>query len=98
MIFNPEACHFNPAVLTCKGAKTDSCLTSQQAGALEKAFSGPKDSRGNQVYSAFPTTPDTFWAPGARSRVFYRAPDRIRGVRASVCELDIDKLVARLRQ
>jgi len=25
MIFNPQACHFDPAVLTCKRAKTDSC-------------------------------------------------------------------------
>jgi Tannase and feruloyl esterase len=54
MIFNVEACRFDPAVLTCKGAKTDSCLTSEQVGALEKAFSGPKDSRGNQVYTPFP--------------------------------------------
>ena len=28
MIFNTEACQFDPAVLKCKGAKTDSCLRS----------------------------------------------------------------------
>ncbi len=54
MIFNPEACRYDPAVLQCKGAKTESCLTSQQVGALAKAFAGPKDSHGNQVYAAFP--------------------------------------------
>jgi hypothetical protein len=54
MIFNVQACHFDPAVLTCKGAKTDACLTSQQVGALQKAFSGPKDSRGNEVYARWP--------------------------------------------
>lgn len=68
MIFNPLACHFDPAVLTCKGAKTDSCLSSEQVGALQKAFGGPKDSRGNQVYPGFPyDTGMINGAPGAFS-------------------------------
>lgn len=54
MIFNVKACEFDAAVLKCKGAKTDSCLTDQQVGALQKAFSGPKDSHGNEVYARFP--------------------------------------------
>ncbi len=54
LIFNSKACSFSPAQLVCNGPKTDSCLTSQQAGGLEKAFAGPKDSRGNSIYPAFP--------------------------------------------
>ena len=54
MIFNPQACHYDPAVLQCKGAKTETCLTADQVGALQKAFAGPKDSRGNEVYAPFP--------------------------------------------
>ena len=54
MIFNTQACNFNPAALTCNGAKTDSCLTTPQAAGLQKAFAGPKDSRGNAIYPAFP--------------------------------------------
>jgi feruloyl esterase len=54
MIFNRAACNFNPSQLTCSGAKTDSCLTDQQAAGLQKAFAGPRDSRGNSVYPAFP--------------------------------------------
>jgi feruloyl esterase len=54
MIFNTKACDFNPAMLTCSGAKTESCLTAQQASGIQKAFAGPKDSRGNQIYPAFP--------------------------------------------
>jgi hypothetical protein len=54
MIFNVRACRFDPTALACSGAKTDSCLSLQQAGALKKAFAGPKDSRGVQVYPAFP--------------------------------------------
>lgn len=54
MIFDSKACQFDPAVLTCNGAKTDSCLAPQQVDALKKAFAGPKNSRGTQVYPAFP--------------------------------------------
>jgi len=95
MIFNPEACRFDPAVLTCKGRKTDSCLTSEQAGALEKAFSGPKDSRGNQVYSAFPY--DTGYILGAGGAFSSFLPSGGPNPLASVLpptDLDIDKLVA----
>jgi pimeloyl-ACP methyl ester carboxylesterase len=54
MIFNFEACHYTPAVLKCKGAKTDACLSAVQVGALQKAFSPLKDSLGNVIYPAFP--------------------------------------------
>ncbi len=54
MIFNTKACDFNPAMLTCSGSKTESCLTAGQASGIQKAFAGPKDSRGNQTYPAFP--------------------------------------------
>jgi tannase/feruloyl esterase len=50
MVFNTRACKFDPEVLTCTGAKTDACLTSQQAGALKKAFAGPRNSKGDLVY------------------------------------------------
>ena len=48
MIFNTQACKFDPAVLTCRGSKTGSC-SSQQVGALKKAFSGPRIA-GDLVY------------------------------------------------
>jgi hypothetical protein len=54
MVFNTKACKFDPEVLTCKGAKTDGCLTSQQAGALKKAFAGPRNSKGDLVYPMNP--------------------------------------------
>jgi feruloyl esterase len=54
MIFNPLACSYDPAVLTCTGVKTDSCLTAQQVKALKTAFAGPKDSLGNDIYVPFP--------------------------------------------
>jgi hypothetical protein len=53
MIFNTKACKFDPKALVCSTASSDSCLTAAQAAALEKAFAGPKDSRGRQVYPGF---------------------------------------------
>ena len=53
MIFNPTACGFDPASLQCSGAKSDSCLSAEQVGALKKGFAGPRDSMGRQVYPGF---------------------------------------------
>ncbi|MGY6251867.1 tannase/feruloyl esterase family alpha/beta hydrolase [Paraburkholderia caledonica] len=38
----------------CSGAKTASCLTADQITTLEKAFAGPVDSSGKQLYSDWP--------------------------------------------
>jgi feruloyl esterase len=54
MIFNTRACTFDPKVLACSASKNDGCLSTQQAAAIEKAFTGPRDSRGVQVYPTFP--------------------------------------------
>jgi len=69
MIFNTAGCQkaFDPSTLTqlqCSGAKTASCLLSQQITALQKIFQGPVDSRGNALYSAWPYDagiPDPKW-------------------------------------
>ena len=53
MVFDTQSCRFDPKALVCKGAKADGCLSPAQAAALEKAFAGPKDSRGRQVYPGF---------------------------------------------
>ncbi|MBV9223655.1 MAG: tannase/feruloyl esterase family alpha/beta hydrolase [Acidobacteriaceae bacterium] len=50
-IYSFEACHFNPAVLTCRGAKADTCLSREQVSALQKSFAGPTDSSGKALYS-----------------------------------------------
>jgi hypothetical protein len=95
MIFNPQACHFDPDVLKCKGAKTDACLAAEQAGALEKAFSGPKDSRGNQIYAAWPyDTGYILGAPGAMTNFLpTNGPNPLAPVLPSAT-LDLDQMVA----
>jgi hypothetical protein len=65
MIFNPAACHFDPAVLKCSGDKTDSCLSAAQVNALQVAFGGPKDSHGDQVYPRFRYDADMVAEPKA---------------------------------
>lgn len=101
MIFNTEACQFDPAVLKCNGAKTDSCLTEQQVGALQEAFSGPKDSRGKEVYARFPW--DTGYILSAGSGPFavfssflpIEGPSMIASVQPPA-NLTIDQMVARV--
>jgi feruloyl esterase len=53
-INNFAACKFDPAVLACKGAKTDQCLSRDQIEALKKSFGGAHDSKGNALYSSWP--------------------------------------------
>jgi feruloyl esterase len=53
MIFNPTACHFDPAELTCQNGQTASCLPAEKAGAIEQVFAGPKNSHGDQVYPGY---------------------------------------------
>lgn len=48
-----KGCSFDPAELTCKAGKTDSCLTQGQVGVLHDLFQGPKDSLGRHLYGPF---------------------------------------------
>jgi pimeloyl-ACP methyl ester carboxylesterase len=45
---------FRLADLTCEGAKTDACLSEVQVKALTRAFAGPRNSQGEQLYSDWP--------------------------------------------
>jgi feruloyl esterase len=95
MIFDPRACGFDPAALVCKGEKSDACLSAVQAAALKKAFAGPKDSRGAQVYPGFP------FDAGIGERV--GLPGLLLGPRIPVPmpetgkQFDVDEAAARVR-
>lgn len=54
MIFNLGACRFDPKILQCKAGKSPGCLSAAQVGALNTAFGGPRDNRGEAVYASFP--------------------------------------------
>ena len=53
MIFDPLSCDFDPAVLACKAGQTDSCIAPEKIAAVKKAFAGPKNTYGTQVYPGF---------------------------------------------
>lgn len=60
MVHNTQACRFDPVVLQCSGAKTDSCLSSTQVSAVKAVFAGPVNSAGTALYATQP------WDPGIR--------------------------------
>ena len=53
MISDPLGCDFDPAVLACKVGQTDSCISPEKIAAIKKAFAGPKNAYGTQIYPGF---------------------------------------------
>jgi len=66
MINDYRACQFDPAVLTCRAAKTPQCLTASQVTALQELMAGPHDSHGRALYAPFP------YDAGIADPAFYR--------------------------
>lgn len=62
VIANPPACKFDPAVLLCRGAETDSCLTAPQVTALKKIYAGPRNPRtGARIFPGFTVGSEDAW-------------------------------------
>jgi feruloyl esterase len=59
LIGDPRACHFDPAVLACKGSEDDSCLTPRQIEAATKVYAGAETRAGLPLYPG--------WAPGSEA-------------------------------
>ncbi len=53
MIFDPLGCDFDPAALACKPGQTEGCIAPEKTAAIKKAFAGPKNAYGTQVYPGF---------------------------------------------
>ena len=49
-IADPLACDFDPAVLTCKGAAADDCLTPEQVETAKAIYLGPADKNGKPLF------------------------------------------------
>ncbi|HEY9430197.1 MAG TPA: tannase/feruloyl esterase family alpha/beta hydrolase [Blastocatellia bacterium] len=63
---DPTKCGFDPAVLLCKGAETDECLTENQVAALKKIYAGPRNAKGQLIIPGFTPGGETGlggWAP-----------------------------------
>ena len=53
MISDPLGCDFDPAMLACKPGHNDACMVPEKVAAIKKAFAGPKNAYGTQVYPGF---------------------------------------------
>jgi feruloyl esterase len=90
MIFATRACGFDPAVLSCKGRKTDACLTAKQVTAVRRALGGPKDSHGNAVYPGYPyDTGIDASGPGTIPGILMAAPGPVGGAGVAT-SMDVD--------
>jgi feruloyl esterase len=65
MVQNIRACRFDPAVLQCRAAKADDCLSGTQVAALRDISAGPRDTSGRALYPGQPWDPGIA-APGWR--------------------------------
>jgi hypothetical protein len=62
VIADPPRCNFNPDVLACTGAETNSCLTQPQLGALRKIYAGPSNPRtGAKIFPGFTVGSENAW-------------------------------------
>ena len=54
LINNYPACHFEPSALLCQSGQEKDCLAENKVTALQKIFTGAKDSSGKALYSSWP--------------------------------------------
>jgi hypothetical protein len=63
VISDPARCAFDPAVLRCGGAETNSCLTAPQLETLNKIYAGPTNPRtGDKIFPGFIRGGEDGWA------------------------------------
>ena len=53
LISDPLGCDFDPAVIACGRRDQQNCLAPEKVAAIKKAFSGPKNAYGTQIYPGF---------------------------------------------
>lgn len=96
MIFDTRGCDFRPSQLACAGGKTDLCLAANQVSALEKAFSGPIDSLGNQVYPPFPWDPALNFSGRGLPGIIQAGGNSPVQSQSSSPDFDVDRAAAEL--
>jgi feruloyl esterase len=92
MIFDPLGCDFDPAVVACKAGQKDGCIGSEKIAAIKKAFAGPANAYGTQVYPGFlfdAGIATTGFVPG----LLALGTGGIFGPYTTATEIDVDKEV-----
>jgi feruloyl esterase len=91
MIFDPLGCDFDPIVVACKAGQSGGCIAPDKIAAIKKAFAGPKNAYGTQVYPGFlydAGIAATGFAPG----LLALGPKGIFGPYTTATEIDVDKV------
>ena len=90
MISDAMGCDFDPAVLACQAGQTE-CISPEKIAAIKKAFSGPVNAHGTQVYPGFlydAGIASKFGAPG----LLALGSRGVFGPYTTATELDVDEV------
>ncbi len=90
MIFDPLGCDFDPGVLACRAAQIDGCIAPDKIAAIKKAFAGPKNAYGTQVYPGF-LYDSGITMKGAVPGLLALGKNGLFGPYTTATELDVDK-------
>lgn len=90
MISDPLGCDFDPAVLACKPGQTDACIAPAKIAAIKKAFAGPKNAYGTQVYPGF-LYDSGITMKGGVPGLLALGKNGLFGPYTTATELDVDK-------
>lgn len=89
IISDPLGCDFDPAILSCKEGKSESCLSPEKVAAIKKAVGGPKTQGGVQVYPGF--LYDTGITASGPIRGILSPGPGIFGPATTAMEVDVEK-------
>ncbi|MFP5236338.1 MAG: tannase/feruloyl esterase family alpha/beta hydrolase [Acidobacteriota bacterium] len=90
MISDPMGCDFDPAVLACKAGQAGSCIAPEKIAAIKKAFAGPKNAYGTQVYPGF-LYDAGITTKGGVPGLLAMGKNGLFGPYTTATELDVDK-------
>jgi hypothetical protein len=90
MISDPLGCDFDPDVIACKAGQKDNCIAPEKASAIKKAFAGPKNAYGAQVYPGF-LYDAGITMMGPVSGLLALGKNGLFGPYTTATELDVDK-------
>ena len=90
MISDPLGCDFDPTILACRPGQTDACIVPEKISAIKKAFAGPKNAYGTQVYPGF-LYDAGIASKGVVSGLLALGPSGLFGPYTTATELDVDK-------
>ncbi len=90
MISDPLGCDFDPMVLACKPGQTDACIVPEKINAIKKAFAGPKNAYGTQIYPGF-LYDAGITGKGPVSGLLALGSNGLFGPYTTATELDVDK-------